>query len=142
VSASKRLTARERRLLLAHIAGASLTEAYLQLKPDVDRVSAANLGSRMLKRILTKAPWEQLLRDAGLGDDRLMRELEARLTAMETKIWQGKPVGDFVDNATRMRATELLAEMLGHQKAELTLHHDTITIIPAPKSEDHSGDVD
>lgn len=89
----------------------------------------------MLKRILGKIDWPRLLGEAGLGEVRLLREVQARLAAVETKFWQGKSLGEFSDNAVRMRATEVLADLLGKRKAELNLHADEIVIRAAPTPE-------
>ena len=129
----KRLSVREARFLLAHIEGASLTDSYLKIAPEMDRDVAATLACRMLRRIRAKIPWEQILSEAGLGEVRLMRKLEELLEATFTKYYQNVSLGDHTDNATRMRATELLAELLGRRKADISLHVDTVEVIPAPK---------
>jgi hypothetical protein len=131
----KRLSIRERRFLLSHVEGHSLTECYLLLKPEADRVVAATLGSRMMRRIEKKLSWGEILEEAELGDVRLLTELEARLRATFTKHWQNISLGEFTDNAVRMRATELLADRRGRRKAEVNLHTDTIEIRLPPSPE-------
>lgn len=73
---------------------------------------------------------------------RLARELDKMLGAMVTKYFKDQSLGDHEDNTTRMRAVELLADLLGKRKAELTLHHDIVEIVPAPRPEDQPGDDD
>jgi len=49
------------------------------------------------------------------------------------KHWQGIEIGIFEDNATRQRATELLADLLSVRKQTVDGHHSgDIEIIPAP----------
>jgi hypothetical protein len=62
-----------------------------------------------------------MLESAGLGEMRLLRELEKRLGAMETHFYQDQVVADCEDNGTRMRATDLLADLLGKRKAEVAI---------------------
>jgi len=45
-------------------------------------------------------------------------------------------LGEHTDNAVRMRATELLADLLGKRAADINLHTDLVEIIPAPRPED------
>ncbi len=68
-----------------------------------------------------KVDWPRLLEAAHLGDERLLREIRQRLRAKTTHFWQDHVVVDCEDNATRMRATELLARLLGKDKAELNV---------------------
>ena len=56
---------------------------------------------------------------AGLGEMRFMQELGKRYEAMETKFYKGEAIGDVEDNATRMAATNLHADLLGKRKSEL-----------------------
>jgi hypothetical protein len=116
-----RLTPRDRIFLLGYIEGKTATDAYLVIRPEVTRETARVLACRMLKRILKKVDWPRLLEEAGLGEMRLVRELNKRLNAMITKYWQDKSLGDFEDNSTRMRATELLADLLGKRKSEVAI---------------------
>lgn len=86
--------------------------------------------------------WPRLLESAGLGEIRLLREVEKQLTATVTKYYQDQSLGDHTDNAVRMRATELLADLLGKRKAELDVHVDVVEVIPPPKPEDPAPDED
>ena len=83
-----------------------------------------------------------MLDSAGLGEDRLLCELDKMLGAEVTKYYKDGSLGPHTDNATRMRATELLADLLGKRKAELNIHDDRVEIIPAPRPEDQPADVD
>jgi hypothetical protein len=87
-----------------------------------------------------KVDWPRLLESAGLGEMRLIREIENQLNAKITKYYQDQSLGDHTDNAVRMRATELLADLLGKRKADLTVHHDIVEIVPPPKPEDPVSD--
>jgi len=60
-----------------------------------------------------------MLEAAGLGYDRLLAEVDARLNAKVTKHYKDEELGDFEDNTTRTRATELLADILGVRKKEI-----------------------
>ena len=83
-----------------------------------------------------------MLESAGLGEVRLVREIEKQLNAVVTRYFKDTSLGEHTDNAVRMRATELLADLLGKRKAELTLHHDLVEIVPAPRPEDQPVDDD
>jgi len=117
----KRLTPRELTFLIEYVSGRSAVDAYLTIRPDVEKGSAYVSGCRMLKRVLRKTDWPRLLESANLGEMRLIRELEARLQAKVTKHYQDQKLGEFEDNATRMKATELLADLLGKRKSELAI---------------------
>lgn len=56
-----------------------------------------------------------------MGEERLLREIRQRLRAKTTHFWQDHAITDRKDNATRMRATELLADLHGKRKAELNV---------------------
>jgi hypothetical protein len=58
-----------------------------------------------------------------MGEERLLSEINKRLQAKFTKFYKNKKLGDFEDNITRQRATELLAEILGKRKSQIDLHH-------------------
>jgi len=83
-----------------------------------------------------------MLDAADLGEMRTLRELDARLNAMETKLHRGIVVGEFEDNGTRMRATELLADIHRMRATDINLHTDSVEIIPAPKPEEQQPDED
>lgn len=83
-----------------------------------------------------------MLESAGLGEDRLAVEINKRLAAKVTKFHQDKIVCDVEDNATRMRATELLADLLHKRKTELDVHTDLVEIVPPPRPEDPAPDED
>ena len=76
-----------------------------------------------------------MLEAADLGDLRIARELNKMLSAKVTKYYQDKSLGDHTDNAVRMRALELLADLNGKRKTDINLHTDIIEIVPPPKPE-------
>ena len=53
--------------------------------------------------------------------DRLLAELNQKLSAKVTKYYQDESLGDHEDNATQMRAVELLADILGVKKREVKI---------------------
>lgn len=115
------LTPREFAFLREYIGGKNERDSYLSVFPDVAPISASSLGSRIFTRIRKKIDWPALLEAAGLGEMRLLKELEGRLRA-ETP----KPVGAneyqvMPDNPVRMRATELLATLLEKNKTSMSV---------------------
>lgn len=80
-----------------------------------------------MKRLKEKHDWDQLLSDAGLGYERIFPKLEEMLEAKVTKFYQDEPLGEFTDNATRMRALELLTDLHGRRK-QVVEHQGTITL--------------
>ncbi len=52
------------------------------------------------------------------------------LEAVHTRFYQDKSLGDFTDNATRMRALELLVDLHGLRK-QILEHQGTVTITEA-----------
>lgn len=136
------ITPLEARFFLAYISGKTLTDAYLEVRPNVTRDSAGRGGHLLLKRIKRKASWNDLLNTADLGPTRLLREVDKRLRAETTHFFQDKAVTDVEDNATRMRATELLARLLGKLRTDVDLHTDTISIIPPPMPDEQKSDDD
>jgi len=132
--ATAKLTARERKFFIEYIETGDVTGSYLHISPDSKKENAAKSGSRLLRKIKDKVSWEQLLSEAGLGADRLLYELEQRLKAKTTKHYQDKSLGEFEDNNTRMRATELLSDILGVKQKEISIdhtYHGHVVLIPA-----------
>jgi hypothetical protein len=110
--------------LRLHIKGATLVEAYreihktrLDAKPLSEK-SIRQCASNMLRRIKAKVDWPRLMESAGHGEIRLLRELDKRLNQQKT-IVADKQALDVEDGPTRMRATELLADLLGKRKSQL-----------------------
>jgi hypothetical protein len=119
-------TPRERQFFRAYVSGMTATDAYLLVKPDVTRDTAAKMGYRLLKRLKGK-PWGQKLDDADQDEVRILEVLEDQLNC--------------ADPAIRQRALELLVDLHGKRKAEVNVHTDVIQIVPAPKPvEDHPAD--
>jgi hypothetical protein len=73
---------------------------------------------------------EVLLEAFGLGVDRLFHEVNQRLEAHKLEFYEGRPITNpkdgsllkITDNGTRMRATELLADLHGVRKQSLDLN--------------------
>lgn len=118
------MTPTERRaweLYLYH--GYNQTQAYIEthkaaqeaLRIDRDK-DYRRQASRYFLNIKNKLSERGLLEAYDLGDDRLFRELNERLESMKTEFYKGKPIAECIDNTTRMRATELLADILGRRK--------------------------
>jgi len=104
------------------INGLSLTAAYREVKKvragTKDR-SVWRTSSRFFSRIKQKIDWPQFLELAGIGVDRVIRELNDKLTCKKTEFHQGIAVAECEDNGTQMRALELLAELHGLKKREI-----------------------
>jgi post-segregation antitoxin (ccd killing protein) len=66
-----------------------------------------------------KLDWPALLEAADLGQTRFAKELNLRYGSEKTEFYQGEEVATVKDNATRMRATELHANVLGITKTSL-----------------------
>lgn len=81
----------------------------------------------MMKRIKENCDWDQLLSDAGLGYERIFPKLEEMLEAKITKFYQDRSLGEFTDNATRMRALELLADLHKLRKQEVKISGEITT---------------
>lgn len=116
-----RLSPREAAFLRAYFGGKTETDAYLEVRPAVTRDSANSLGPKLLKRIRKKVDWPKLLEAADLGETRLLRELNKRLSATESLAFEGHVVGHVDDNRTRMEGTKLLAKILGKEKVDVTV---------------------
>ena len=91
---SQDLTIDERRFLKQYIVLGDLGKAYRRAFPrrSKARKSAQEQGSRMMARIRKKGDLQAILEAAGLGDLRLMLELEKRLTATTVKAFSS-PIG-------------------------------------------------
>lgn len=94
------------------------TEAWLAIRPDVERASAANMSSRCLRRIKQKLGWTALLDAAGLDDVAIVRKLRQLLDAQRPVHYKGEEVGLYEDGQVQLRATELLAEFRGHRRQD------------------------
>ena len=121
--AIKQMTPRERRFWFCYLEDLNASNAYRKLKGVPCKDSTAwSGGSKMLKRVKEKIGEQNLLDAFNLGVERLYHELDQRLKAKVTKFWQEVDLGEFEDNSTRMRATELLADILGLRKGNLNLN--------------------
>lgn len=113
---------KERRFLSEYFRnGCNAKRAYLKIAPDVTERTAEELGSKLLARVKKKDCWIDILEAAGLDDMRLASSLDALLMAKKTEFYQGVPVAEVEDNSTRIRATELLAELRGRRKHEVSV---------------------
>ena len=86
--------------------------------PESARVTASNLERRLREN---RALWQDILQAIGLDDYTLGGMLQWALNAKKTEFYQGEAVAEVDDNGTRLRATELLAELLGHRKNALEI---------------------
>lgn len=120
-----KLSPRERQFLQAYIDnGMYATQAYKSVFPNVNEATSRANGYRMLSRIRRKAGGrEGLLEMFGLGEVRLMKEVDARLKATKVEFYLGALVRNqdgtpmvLEDNSTRMAATKLLAELHGARR--------------------------
>lgn len=126
---TKQLSPRERRFLRAYLGkGMRIVDAYKEAvrKPDgtvpIADATARVCGCNMLKRLRQNpALWQDILAAADLDDYSLAGHLNRMLRARKTEYYQGKALPGAADNATRMRAVELLAELLGHRKNAVEL---------------------
>lgn len=128
-----KLTLRERRFLNSYVETFSITESYKTISPDVSSEVARAAGSRLMRRIRTKADFETLLTDAGAGRERLVAEVLRMMSAKVTKYYQDKSLGEHDDNPTQMRAIECLADFLGVRKQSVdvnlngkVMHYDAV----------------
>lgn len=126
---TRHLSPRERRFL-EHWLGEGMTQvdAYLEAskRPDgsypCSRGTAYVNASKMVKRLRSyPAQFQAILASAGLDDYAFAGHLNRMLRATRTEFYQGKPVAECEDNTTQMRATELLADILGHRKNAVEL---------------------
>ncbi len=118
----KGLTPKESKFLKCYFDGMTEVDSYLHLDSKVTRPSARVLGCRMLKRIKEKIDWPKLMEEAGLGEARLLQELLRMLRMKKVNFWQGSEIeGDWDDATIQLRATELLADLLGKRKHALDL---------------------
>ena len=104
------------------VIGLSLSASYREIKfvkPQTKDESTRRSASRFFARIKQKIDWPQLLELAGIGLDRVILELNDKLTAKKTEFHQGIAVAECEDNGTQMRALELLAELHGLKKREI-----------------------
>jgi len=118
----KELTPREVLFLKAYFSGMSETDSFLHVRPETPRLSAGAQGCKMLKAIKAKMNWGELMDAAGLGDARLLQELTRHLKMKKVTFWQGQEIeGDFEDATVQLKATEILADLLGKRKHALEL---------------------
>ncbi len=118
----KGLTPKEAIFFRCYISGMNEVESYLHLDNKVTRPSARVLGCNMLKRIKEKMDWGKLMNSVGLGEARLLQELNRHLRMKKDIFYLGKVVeGDWDDSTIQLRATELLADLLGKRKHALEL---------------------
>ncbi len=139
------LKLKERAFLKRYLKDFNVTQSYLFVYPRAKKASAKANGSRLLKQIIPKVNWSEILRLHGLDDFRLAEEIDKRLKATVVKHYLDEKLGDFADNATRMKATELLAEMLGRRKMQLAFsgevaHKGYVNISPDDWDGDGDGD--
>ena len=143
--AIRAMTAVERRFWFLYLTEANLsaTQAYRLLRPGVKDATCQTGGCKLMKHIREKIGDAQLMEAFNLGVPRLYSELDQRLKATTPRYWREvcdeedeKDEEDdqsmkskkskwifFEDNQTRMRATELLADLHGKRKNKVDVHH-------------------
>ena len=100
---------------------AAYREAHPRSKATPESVRV--LASRQFRQIKERVDWPALLEASGLGEVRLLEELEKRLNAKSTKFYKDERHDDIEDNTTQMRATELLADLHGKRRAKVEVAH-------------------
>jgi len=83
-----------------------------------------------MHRIKDNYDWERLLDEAGLGEERIYAKLEELLEATTVKHYKDQELGPYTDNATRMRALELLVDLHGRRK-QVVEHTGNVTFTEA-----------
>jgi len=126
----RQLSPRERRYIQYRYGPSRLSQvdAYLEAvkRPDgaspITRESATVAASKLDRRLRSNPPlWHDVLAAAGIDDLSLAEDLNWARNAERTEFYQGKPVATVSDNGTRMRAIELIAELLGHRKSAVEI---------------------
>ncbi len=79
------------------------------------------------KKKIGDEAFQKKLEMAGLGEMRFLQELGKRYEATETKFYKGMAIAYVEDNATRMAATNLHANLLGKLKSQVE-HSGTIVV--------------
>ena len=130
INESDRLTIAERRFFYSYLRTGEQKAAFLLAFPHKKLKNPDSAATKLMKRLKEKHDWDQLLSDAGLGYERIFPKLEEMLEAMTTKFYQDENLGEFTDNATRMRALELLTDLHGKRK-QVVEHQGTITFAQA-----------
>lgn len=110
------LTARERVFLDAYTATGNLRRAYKTISPEASDSSADSAGCRYMRRIKAKLDDDEFLDEAGLGKEALFHGLKRMLKATKPAIKDGEITTYYADNAARMQALTLLADLHGMRK--------------------------
>jgi len=93
-------------------------KAYIETHPNVDpnnSNSVSSCATRLYNSIVSKfgGSLNDMMEVAGLGENRLVKEIQKGLRAKITKhTAKGEKIGVFEDNTTRARTRELLAKVL------------------------------
>ena len=130
INESDRLTISERRFFYAYLRMGEQKAAFLLAFPHKKLKNPDSAATKLMRRLKEKHDWDQLLSDAGLGYERIFPKLEEMLEAKTEKFYQDRSLGEFTDNATRMRALELLTDLHGRRKQTLEVK-GTITLADA-----------
>jgi len=86
------------------------------------KLNAQKQGSRIFQRIKRRIDWPGFLELVGLGLDRVALEIQRGLEANSAVFYKGKEVAVVTDNMVRARTRELLADLHGLRKREVTLN--------------------
>lgn len=128
----QKLTAKERIFFYNYLKVGTLAGAFRKAFPS----KAATMkkpdlaGHKLMRRIKKKYDWDRLLDEAGLGYERIYAKLEELLEATMIKHYRGQELGPYTDNATRMRALELLVELHGRRR-QVVEHQGEVTFVAA-----------
>lgn len=127
----RQLSPRERRYIRNRYGPKRMeqTEAYIEATRRADgttpnsSVNSAKVSAcRMDKRLRSRpALWADIMAAAEIDDYAIVHDLNWARTATKTEFYQGEAIAEVNDNATRVRALELMMELLGRKKPlELT----------------------
>jgi hypothetical protein len=126
----EKLTIRERKFFEAYLRTGKQITAFQEAFPNSKLKKPDVAACKLMRRIKDKHDWERLLEEAGLGFERIYTKLEELLEATTVKHYKDKEVGIYTDNATRIRALELLVDLHGLRKQVLE-HTGNITFTEA-----------
>jgi hypothetical protein len=136
---------RARSFLAAYVArggipgsmGPAWRDAFPDRAANKSDKACAQAGSRLLAKLKANGAFLEMMDAVGLGDTRLLAEIEARLTAMRTQgyAYRGEVIErEYEDNQTRMAATQLLMRLRGRDvtKVEQTVQGmHAVVVVPA-----------
>jgi len=127
----ERLTVKERRFFYAYLETGKQITAFRKAFPDSKLKKPELAGHKLMHRIKDKYDWERLLEEAGLGYEKICAKLaqltEAKVAKFNSK---GEEVAIIPDNATQIKALELLVDLYGFRK-QVIEHTGNVTFTEA-----------